>query len=588
MFGTNKEIAAEIKSRINIVDLISSYGTDLKRAGSGYKAICPFHQEKTPSFHVVPDKGRYKCFGCEAKGDAISFVMAREGLTYKDAITKLAIRCGISLENNRGNRKIGSEKLYNLHREITEFFEKYLTESKEGEIGRRYLVGRKLPDEVIAKFGLGYVPKDTGAILKWGKEHGYEEKDFVEAGFLVSPRQEHSGWYNRFAGRLVFPIKDKIGRVVGLSGRILVENSNVAKYINSPETPIFKKGNLLFALDQAAAALSKDRTKKLIVCEGQIDVIRCHINGCDTAIASLGTSFTANQIDLLRQVSDKVVIAYDGDVAGVKAAIRVGKLFLESGLYVTVSRMPEGYDPDSYILENGSGSFQDCLDKSMSIVKFQLDEFHKSNQSADATEYAYNASKLVAETISLCPSAVLKSILCREVASVLNIPAEAIENDLSQSSHERKKSANDYPQGQSGSKLENPMLRSLELALCHLLLERSEGDEKKALQTIEEGLDWGAIASEDVLSLIKTWTLLVRDGNIRNILKSHSVTINFLNRNSKYVNSRFKQDAELSYNTRLKDVLRRLKILKESKVGNVSNLDLAHCSWEDFRDVVHG
>ena len=588
MFRINNDIASEIKSRVDIVDLISSYGVDLKRVGSGYKALCPFHHEKTPSFHVSPDKGRYKCFGCDEKGDVISFVMAKDGLTYKEAIAKLAIRCGIPVEDNRERGKGISERLYRLHKEITEFFRLCLTESTEGERGRSYLVRRKLPEEAIAKFGLGYVPKDTSVILKWGKEKGYEEKDFEEAGILASPSKEHSGWYNRFAGRLVFPIKDKIGRFVGFSGRILVENSNVAKYINSPETPIFKKGHLLFALDQATAALSKDRTKRLIVCEGQIDVIRCHISGYDTAVASLGTSFTVNQIDLLKQISDKVVIAYDGDMAGVKAAIRAGKLFLESGLYVTIARMPEDYDPDSYIIENGADSFKDCLTKAMSIVKFQLDEFYKSNQSADETEFAYDASKLVAETISSCPNAVLKAILCKEAASVLNVPAIAIEHDLSQSSHERKESVNDYPHDQSGNKLENSMLRSLELALCHLLLESSEGDSKKVLQTIEEGLDWRTISSEDVFSFINAWILLAHDGNLRNMIESHPITIDFLNRDSKFANNRFRQDAELSHNSRLRDVLRRLKILRESSVGNVSNLDLAHCSWEDFRDVVHG
>ena len=568
MADMGKNIIEEIKSRINLVDLISAYGIELAPSGAGYKALCPFHQEKTPSFHVDSEKKRFKCFGCGEGGDAITFVMRKDGLNYQEAVTKLADKCSISFQSRKGGGwSPDLDRLYTLHGSLADFFHRYLFETKEGEVARKYLLSRFIPLEKCINFDIGYVPNDLKHIFTWAKEKGYSNWDLVESGIVSPPSKEYGSWYNRFGGRLVFSIKDKIGRVVGFSGRILDDSRNDAKYINSPESPIFKKGNLLFGLNLAAKAISKDKSKKLIVCEGQIDVIRCHINGFDTAVASLGTGFTTGQVDLLNQISDKVVIAYDGDAAGVKAAIRAGKLFLGKGIYVTIARLPEGCDPDSYILENGVASFKDCLTKSMSIVKFQLDEYRKEDLARDSIEYAYTASKLATEIISLCPNAVLKVALCKEVASYLDVPVSAIEHGLAQNSYDRYSTTNNCLQDSHNDKIDCSLLRSLELTLCSLLLEYTEMDAKKTLQKVEEGLDWNVIESEDVASFIRTWMSVIYNVTERDMIKEHPVFISYLSEGSRLTSHLLKQDSELSYATRLKDIFSKLKILKVARLS---------------------
>ena len=283
----------EIKSRVALEELVASRGIKLRRTGMDYVGLCPFHVEKTPSFHIFTDSGRYKCFGCGRSGDMIDFIQEIDGLTRADAIKKLCMMLGVDMDKElrKGQRSIG-DRLFSLHEEIAAFFHRCLMSAKEAEKAREYILRRKISVEMVERFQLGYVPVAMQALIKWAGKYGYSDSELSDAGILLLPSEEHHRRYNRFGGRLVFPIKDKFGRVVGFSGRTLTEDAKQAKYINSPDTAIFKKGKLLYAMDQAASMIARSIGRRAIVCEGQLDVIRCHANGFANAIASLGTSFT--------------------------------------------------------------------------------------------------------------------------------------------------------------------------------------------------------------------------------------------------------------------------------------------------------
>ena len=312
----------EIRLRTDLVDVISSYGVQVKRAGAGYMACCPFHHEKTPSFSIQPEKGFYHCFGCGESGDVFKFVQKQEGLGFMEAVKKLAQQCGVEIKEKDDPEAGKRARLYSLHAELAAFFRRCLLQAKEAEAAREYLKSRDLAGDIGDKFCIGYAPKGDVPLQRWAEKYKFKLEELADAGVLLPPREGFSRWYNRFGGRLMFTIRDRAGRPVAFSGRILTNDKKAAKYVNSPETPIFKKSNILFALDQAAANITKAARREAIVCEGQIDVIRCHACGFNTAVASQGTSFTVEHVQLLKRCADSAVLVFDGDGAGQKAAVR--------------------------------------------------------------------------------------------------------------------------------------------------------------------------------------------------------------------------------------------------------------------------
>ena len=403
-----EQVIEEVRARIDIVELIGARLT-LKKSGATFKGCCPFHHEKTPSFHVNPVKQFYHCFGCGEHGDVFTYLMKQDGLTFMDAVRTLADRVGVAIREDVDLHAQSRNQLYAIHAELAAFYQRCLKQTREAEVARQYLSSRQLSDEVVAHFGIGYAPlTPRDAILQWADKHRYTAEQLVSAGILAPPKNPDrpNDYYDRFRGRLMFPICDRQGRVVAFSGRILDAKSHPAKYVNSPETDIFTKSRVLYALDKAAAKIVKHPRREAIVCEGQIDVIRCHACGFETAVASQGTAFTKEHVALLKKQADSVVLVFDGDSAGRKAALRTGALFLEEEIPVRVAALPKGEDPDSLLRDKGPGPFRELLESAVSITALQIDTLRQAEPQPDSIDAVNRVARNVIEMLAACSNAV--------------------------------------------------------------------------------------------------------------------------------------------------------------------------------------
>lgn len=421
----------EIKARIDIAELISSYGIQIKRAGSSLKACCPFHHEKTPSFHINEGKGFYHCFGCGESGDAIKFVRRMDGLTFIEAVTKLAERCGVKIEAGKEDPAAGRRRrLLALMAELAQFYRRCLLKAKEAEIAREYLKSRDLGEQVQEDFLIGYAPKGMPPMVKWAEKYGYTLDELEEAGVVKPPRGPGDSGYSRFGGRLMFSIKDKQGRVVAFSGRQLVASKHSGKYVNSPETPIFRKSSVLFGFDRAAGNISKSPHREAIVCEGQIDTIRLHACGFPVAVASQGTAFTEEHVKLLGKVADQVTLVFDDDEAGRKATVRTARLFLAAEMPVKVVSLPDGDDPDSFLRRHPAEDFRRLLDDAESIMSFQVRAERAKERSPDSIDAMARISGEILLTVSSSRSAVIRAGMTAEASKLLGLPVSALGEEL--------------------------------------------------------------------------------------------------------------------------------------------------------------
>lgn len=422
----------EIRQRTDIVELIGARVT-LKKAGvTTFKGCCPFHREKTPSFHVNTTRQTYHCFGCGEHGDAFKFLMKQDGLSFIESVRRLADRAGVPLTEETDYHAQARNQLYAIHTELAGFYQRCL-KTAGAKVARDYLASRSLPDTVVEDFAIGYAPpKEKKALVQWAQKNNYTLEDLVTAGILSPPNnpQRPDDYFDRFAGRLMFPIRDRQGRVVAFSGRVLDPASHPAKYVNSPETDIFVKSKVLYALDRAAAKIVQHPRREAIVCEGQIDVIRCHACGFETAVASQGTAFTAEHVSLLKRHADSVVLVFDGDAAGRKAAIRTGGLFLEAEIPVRAVRLPKGEDPDSFLRTQGATPFRALLDDAVSITAYQIETLQLEEQYPEHIDTVKRICNAVLEMLARCPSAVLRARLADEAAALLHMPASAVMEDL--------------------------------------------------------------------------------------------------------------------------------------------------------------
>ena len=421
---------AEIKDRLNLADVISEYGIDIKRVGSSSKACCPFHNEKTPSFHINVEKGFYKCFGCGEHGDVITFVQKYEGIPFAEAVQKLAERAGVTLEERYDPNARIRARLYQINQELAAFYRRCLLQTREGQLARDYLDSRQLDEATAEQFTIGYAPEGKNTLIKWAQKHGFELEELVAAGVLAAPRRPGDAYYDRFHGRLTFPICDTQGRVVAFSCRLLKEAKNTGKYVNSPETEVFKKSNTLYALNFARSAIAKSTPRRAIVCEGQIDVIRCHACGFNVAVASQGTAFTAEHVTLLKRYADAVDLVFDGDKAGIKAAIRTMELFLNEGIPVRIVSLPAGEDPDSLLRQSGAAAFQRCLDAAEDPAPFLVRSLKAQEAAPDAMDATVRIARAAVMTVIACPSPVLTARFLQDAATHLNLPVETLNRDL--------------------------------------------------------------------------------------------------------------------------------------------------------------
>ena len=452
--GITESVIEEIKARIDLADLVASYGIQVKHAGGSAKACCPFHHEKTPSFNINSAKGFYHCFGCGESGDAIKFVQKQEGLTFVEAVKKLAEQCGVKIEEtedpNAGQRK----RLYALMAELAAFYRRCLLQAKEGELARNYLKDRALDGAVAEDWGIGYAPNGVSNILRWAEKYKYTPEELEAAGVIKAPSRPGDNGYHRFAGRLMFPVRDKQGRVVAFSGRQLVAQKNSGKYVNSPETLIFKKSNVLFGFDRASRAIGKDSHCEVIVCEGQIDCIRLHSSGFANAVAGQGTAFTDEHVRMLKRVANQAVLVYDDDAAGHKATIRSAGMLLAAEIPVRVVSLPDGDDPDSFLRTKGAEAFRALLEKGESIISFQCRVERAKERDPASIDAVARVSKAVLSTIAACPSAVLRASMVGEASKLLGLPSAALTEELEVV---RKKAALAAPRHPASTAQESPV-----------------------------------------------------------------------------------------------------------------------------------
>ena len=425
-------VIEDVRARTDIVQVIGDR-VPLKRAGAAWKACCPFHNEKTPSFTVNPQRQSFKCFGCGEGGDVFKFLMKHDGMSFVDAVRYLAEKCGVEIvaEEDDG-RTARAKRLFQINAEAAAFFHRCLLKTKGAEPARAYLERRKLDAATVEAFQLGYDPDEWGALDEFARRNRFTPEEMVAAGLGTLPDRPgaSANLRDRFHGRLMFPICDQTGRVVAFSGRILDAAKSPAKYVNSPETDVFKKARVLYALDKAQRHIASSPHREAIVCEGQIDVIRCHACGFPRAVASEGTAFTPEHARLLHRSADSVVELFDADAAGRKAAVRTAAILLAEGLAVRVAEMPAGEDPDSFLLKNPPEAFQRMLDDAVGIVPFHVAFLRAQERDPDGADAAARIVQGVLQTVAACRNAVQKARMLQEVASLMNLPESAIRDEL--------------------------------------------------------------------------------------------------------------------------------------------------------------
>ena len=373
----SEEQIEEVRSRSDIVSVIGRY-VRLKRAGSGYTGLCPFHNEKTPSFHVNPARQMYKCFGCGVGGNVLTFVMEYENLTFPEAMEMLAQEAGIELPKQELTaQQKQQESLRQTLLEINKKAARYyfaLLKSPRGKPGYDYLTGRGLSDETILHFGLGYAGQGGGELYQYMKKEGYSDSVLKETGLF---KMDERGAYDKFWNRVMFPIMDANNRVIGFGGRVMGDAK--PKYLNSPETKIFDKSRNLFGLNYA----KRGKRSNMILCEGYMDVIALHQAGFTNAVASLGTAFTEQQANLIRRYTDEVLLTYDSDGAGIKAAMRAIPMLRRAGITGKVIHMEPYKDPDEFIKNLGAEEFEKRMEEAQNSFFFEIEVIKKNYSMSD-------------------------------------------------------------------------------------------------------------------------------------------------------------------------------------------------------------
>lgn len=354
-----------LKDQVNIVDVVSR-AIPLKRAGSSYKAVCPFHNEKTPSFNVNEQRQMFYCFGCQASGDVIEFVKRFYNLEFNEAVERLGNEYGIELEQTRG-RNEDLEKYYQINRDAANFFYKTFTETANK--GYSYMKGRSINPKYLKKFGMGYADEEWSSLYDYLKSKGYEEKDMLELGLISKGGKDGSKYFDKFRGRVIFPIINTRGKVIGFGGRAINPDDN-PKYLNSQESKVFQKKNNLYGLNISRQAVT--RLGYIILVEGYMDVISLYQAGVENVAASLGTALTEQQARMIKRYAKKVVLCYDADSAGQAAALRGMEILRAEGLDVRVMHVTDGKDPDEFIKQNGKDAFLELVDNASHYGDYKI------------------------------------------------------------------------------------------------------------------------------------------------------------------------------------------------------------------------
>lgn len=411
------EIVEEVRSRNDIVDVVGSY-VRLTKKGSSYFGLCPFHSEKTGSFSVTPHKQMYYCFGCGKGGNVFTFLMEHENMTFSEAIQELAQRGGVELpeaDNSEQAKREASrrEKLLEINKETAKYYY-YMLRNEGGKLGMDYLTGRKLTEETMRKFGLGYAGQGKNNLVNYLRGKGYSD-ELIRASGLVNVSEKY-GMSDKFWNRVIYPIMDARDRVIGFGGRVMGEGE--PKYLNSPETEVFDKGRNLYGLNHAR----KSKKNNMILCEGYMDVISMHQAGFDQAVASLGTAFTVGQASLLKKYTDEVLLIYDSDGAGVKAATRAIPMLKQVDIRAKVVNLKPYKDPDEFIKNEGAETFQKRLDEADNSFYFEI-RILESNYNMDDPEENTEFYRAVAKRLCEFSEDIERNNYLEGIARRYGIPA---------------------------------------------------------------------------------------------------------------------------------------------------------------------
>lgn len=432
----------KIKERLSIEEVISSY-IKLEPAGSNLKAKCPFHSEKTPSFFVSPGRGSFYCFGCSASGDIFTFVEKFEGLDFRGSLKLLADKAGVPLEEFSKEETSEKERLYKIMEEATNYFIGNLNTNKEA---LKYIIERGLEEKTIKEFRIGYANPNWRELYFFLKKKGFSESEIEKAG-LIKKTDKGGGninYYDRFRGRIMFPITDTIGRVIAFSGRVFPEiegDEKPAKYLNSPDTPIFNKSYVLYGLDKAKESIRKNNFSILV--EGQLDLILSQQAGYRNTVASSGTALSESTVTrenavtalgLVRRLSNNIVLAFDGDKAGFKASLRAGRIAMSLGMDVKTASMPFGFDPADLILKKGKEAWKEAIKNSKHLIEFLMDGVLR--ESSDIRKAGREIKEKVLPYVNSLDSSIEKMYFIKKISDMTGIPENALKEDLEKVSKE--------------------------------------------------------------------------------------------------------------------------------------------------------
>ncbi|RME88056.1 MAG: DNA primase, partial [Planctomycetota bacterium] len=440
MAGAGSNIIQEIQHKIDIVDLISQY-IPLQRSGANYKGLCPFHEEKTPSFNVSPEKQLYYCFGCKEGGNVFHFVMAMEHISFKEALQLLAQRVGIDLDEHEDKGEITT--LLRIHELAAKFFQKMLHDPRNKR-ALEYLKERHISSESLELFRIGFAPDNWDSLLSYCLKKGIPLSLLEKAG-LVAKRKDGSGFYDRFRNRIIFPIQDFQERVVAFGGRTVSEdNKKVPKYLNSPESEIFHKGSLLYGFPQAKEGIQKEGW--LAIVEGYTDVIMCRQFGIQPVVATLGTAFTSDHGKWIRRFVNQVYLIFDSDLAGQKAALKSITILLEEELDVKIVLLEPGMDPCDFLLKYGREAFEERIYKGMDFLDFYFDSFAKKPEGANLSSLSAKG-KFLEDMIPLLKqmrNPLVLDVLVQRISELLQISPQGIYNKLQKSGGKTTKSNSSF------------------------------------------------------------------------------------------------------------------------------------------------
>ena len=431
-----EETIREIRDKADIYELISSY-VQLKKSGNRWKGLCPFHQEKTPSFIVNTENQAFHCFGCGKGGNVFSFVMEKENVDFLEAAHTLADRFNITIPETTNNstpeQANSKDRLYKLHALIAELYNKYLF-SPSGKIGLEYLKQRNFTEEAIKQFNIGFAPNSWDYTIKQSKMYEYSEEELIASGLVVH-KEENKNIYDRFRNRIVFPIWDERGKIIAFSARTIEENPTGGKYVNSPETPIFKKSRVLYALPIAKPHFHEK--KFAMLCEGQIDVIAMHRAGFNNSVAPQGTAFTEEQAKLLKRYTNNIYICFDGDTAGINATLKAINILLPLNFEIKVISLPQGDDPDTIFNRNGKDKIEEYVNNAMDFFAFVFNHLEKDIDILTP----HGKSQMVRYFIDLIlkiENSILKTSYATMLAKKLSIPESTVLSEMHKVQRDKK------------------------------------------------------------------------------------------------------------------------------------------------------